>query len=1172
LNRFARFVAFGALLAAISSCGGGGSSNGGGPPPPAPDFAFSVSPNSGTVSPGGALLAQVSVTAENGFTGSVTISVSGLPAGATVSPTSPFTTSPGSENVTLNIPSNATRGSSTVTLQASSGNLQHSSSIALQVQQQTLASFSVTLNNSELSFAQGGTSSTTVGLSSTSSGNADYEVEFSVTGLPSGVQAIFSTNPLFMGQPAVGLTLTASSSAGLANYATVTVTGTRTADGNQQSATFLLNVTPPVGTLPAIRTDFVREDGTPAAAVYDSVHNVVYASNTQWNRVDVISPTTHQILSSIPAPNPTGMDLSLDGKHLIVTSNVQQIVSIDTTLLQVVQRTSVSTPEGISSIPDLIANTSNGTALLGMTNNSLPPSYTLEQWNPTTNILTPLSPPGIGPWINTLVRTGDGAKALVVDYGGGVDMAVYDAASNTFTASGKSPVGQVLGVAASPTAHQFAILGTSGFAFVDANLNTLATPHLGGIFWGMQYSPDGTKLYLTMTLTFSFCGVFFPVLLTYDTSNFSLAGVAPAFQTPSGAPQCYSPYTQAFPLTADGTGIIYSASSHGLAFDDATNLQPNILGLSAGPPLFQGPGPEEAPLNASLATIFAEAVPPFDVLPDAWFGNARGTNIQFNGTNVLATAPPSPIAGLVNVKAVLPDGWFSMPPQSFAYGSKILFLGGNAASTQGGASLALIGYGILGTDANPTVTIGGQTANVTATAKYFEFNDSGLNVTYPFDNIDEVMVTVPPGSPGLADVTVTSSAGTATLSQAVSYITISDYSSADTLSYVLYDPRRHWVYLSAGNHIDVFSADSQEFLSPITPPSISGAIQIRGLALTPDNSKLLVANFADISVAIIDPDNPSSSTAVLIPVNIVNAPGVADVVATSNGQAFVDGVSGTFSGCAGQVWELNLTTLKSTLRTDVPFPQESGNGFWRTATGSQVFLATPGCGGTYLWNSSTDSFTSGRGLVSNSSSASGDGYWFASDYTRLDTQMIQHVQAQVPEFFYPLSISQDMFGEKLNASGSLLYTPVTQGVGTAESNGVSVTDTNLGTWLGQILLSEQLAGSAQSVMDFDETGNRLFLITNKGLTVVQLPNPPLSVGYLNPATGSTSGGTAVTIRGSGFESGATVSFAGTTTNATFVDGSTLDVVTPSGSAGGVRVTIQNPDRTSYSLDAGFTYE
>ena len=117
-----------------------------------------------------------------------------------------------------------------------------------------------------------------------------------------------------------------------------------------------------------------------------------------------------------------------------------------------------------------------------------------------------------------MVRTGDGAKVLVVDYGTDLNMAVYDAASNSFTASGPSTVGQVLGVAASPTGHQFAVLGTRGFAFVDSNLNVLGGPPFGGSFWGMTYTPDGTKLYVNMTIS-SAEQELYSVILTIDAGG-----------------------------------------------------------------------------------------------------------------------------------------------------------------------------------------------------------------------------------------------------------------------------------------------------------------------------------------------------------------------------------------------------------------------------------------------------------------------------------------------------------------------------------------------------------------------------------------------------------------------------------------------------------------------------
>jgi hypothetical protein len=101
-----------------------------------------------------------------------------------------------------------------------------------------------------------------------------------------------------------------------------------------------------------------------------------------------------------------------------------------------------------------------------------------------------------------------------------------------------------------------------------------------------------------------------------------------------------------------------------------------------------------------------------------------------------------------------------------------------------------------------------------------------------------------------------------------------------------------------------------------------------------------------------------------------------------------------------------------------------GNNFFsRTTDGTEVLLAGYECGN-YLWKASTDKFTQGPGLVSGSSAASGNGYWFASDYSQLDSTMIPLMVAQVPEFFSLLRVNTDYSGEKMNALGSLLYTPV----------------------------------------------------------------------------------------------------------------------------------------------------
>jgi hypothetical protein len=111
----------------------------------------------------------------------------------------------------------------------------------------------------------------------------------------------------------------------------------------------------------------------------------------------------------------------------------------------------------------------------------------------------------------------------------------------------------------------------------------------------------------------------------------------------------------------------------------------------------------------------------------------------------------------------------------------------------------------------------------------------------------------------------------------------------------------------------------------------------------------------------------------------------------------------------------------------------------------------------------------------------------------------------------------------------------------------------------------------------DENGERLFAITSTdgtaqkaGITVVQLANVPLGIGTLTPASGPAAGGTTLTIRGSGFLSGTTVTIGGNSASVTFKDMNTLTVVTPAVTAGPQRVTITNPDGETVSLDAAYT--
>ena len=120
------------LLAAIMILGGCGASNSV-PPPPSADFTLAVSPPSLFVPVGtGSGSLQISIQPLNGFNQATTVSLSGLPAGVTTSPASPFTVNPGAQqNVVLTASAGLQPGIQSVSVDATAGALSHSSAVDL---------------------------------------------------------------------------------------------------------------------------------------------------------------------------------------------------------------------------------------------------------------------------------------------------------------------------------------------------------------------------------------------------------------------------------------------------------------------------------------------------------------------------------------------------------------------------------------------------------------------------------------------------------------------------------------------------------------------------------------------------------------------------------------------------------------------------------------------------------------------------------------------------------------------------------------------------------------------------------------------------------------------------------------------------------------------------------
>jgi hypothetical protein len=86
------------------------------------------------------------------------------------------------------------------------------------------------------------------------------------------------------------------------------------------------------------------------------------------------------------------------------------------------------------------------------------------------------------------------------------------------------------------------------------------------------------------------------------------------------------------------------------------------------------------------------------------------------------------------------------------------------------------------------------------------------------------------------------------------------------------------------------------------------------------------------------------------------------------------------------------------------------------------------------------------------------------------------------------------------------------------------------------------------------------------------PPPAPTISGINPTSGSTSGGTSVTISGSNFASGASVSIGGVAaTSVTAVNSTTITATTGAHAAGAVNVVVTNSDGQSATLAGGYTY-
>jgi len=155
---------------------------------PAPDFSLAASPSSRSTARGGNVAYAVSVSALNGFSGSVNFSASGLPSGAAASFVPTSITGSGSSTLTVSTSASTPVGTYTLTITGAAGALNHSVNVTLSVN--SGGDFSLSASPTTLQVPRGGSSSDNVTVSALQGFTGT--VSLTLAGLPARASATWS--------------------------------------------------------------------------------------------------------------------------------------------------------------------------------------------------------------------------------------------------------------------------------------------------------------------------------------------------------------------------------------------------------------------------------------------------------------------------------------------------------------------------------------------------------------------------------------------------------------------------------------------------------------------------------------------------------------------------------------------------------------------------------------------------------------------------------------------------------------------------------------------------------------------------------------------------------------------------------------------------------------------
>jgi hypothetical protein len=945
--------------------------------------------------------------------------------------------------------------------------------------------FAMAVQPAIVALTPGSSGSMTVSMSGTAA-----SVSVNVSGLPSGVSATpaqFSLAP--GGQQAITFTAAAAAPIASANLAVNGSAGTVTHSAN---ASLVVNSAQKLPRSP-FRTSYLRTDtqwdvsflafAPQRLILYHAPTRRFFSSSTFLNRVDVIDASTEQLVGEIPVPGAFTGDETPDHSAIYIATQVGDVYKIDPVAMKVLQRFPAVQigPTGFAAYQVRVMADGRLALLGGQGGIPAVDGWTkLAIWNPADNsfFIAPRSGNSLGG--TAFALTADRSKVLLGFNGSGGSLLLYDPVTDAQRIVATNFLGDgVHSILTSPDGAEVLVDASPGaiVKIFDANELFLVDQFQigdGTGFFFLSLSLDGNTLYAADRNGGG-------NVLAYDWRTHQLKGWMPSMEFLDFLSGIY-------PDAIDETGLIAAESSHGITFLDAGALHAGAPTSSTSNSLL---APVVGPVSGGTRVQLGFGAFPATNVSAAFFGNQLGANVQPQPGGASVTSPAGN-PGPVDVTGVLADGNLVLAPESFSYGPSIIDVATDSSTAEGGATATIFGYGFGAPHSGGQAAAGLQVQVNRAAASNLQYLPAAMDqVTfgeYPLP-IEAISFTLPPVTAGsVADIKVTTSDGSATVTQALHYLpALRTFPlPGSVLVQGIYDPLRDVCYFSDATRVQVFSKAQGAWLAPIAMPA--GATRLWGLSLSPDGSKLAVSDAGAQKIYVLNPDTPGVVSSFSTPAGVVDAPGgqPAGLAITDSGIVHYMVFYTGFTGSAG------LHKLDTTTGTVTPFQSIAALDLGEDAL-TRVVLSNDNArlylnvaGFVVDLDTATDTVITNPVIPASDFelTLSSNQTWMSATGWLMDTNLN-------PQSFLTLTDRQVasstlVFGAKLSPDGSLLFQPLV--------DGIDVFDAKLGTLRTRIALPIALSANYDAMVA-DGKDNVLVAIAGAngdgGVAVIDLTSLPL---------------------------------------------------------------------------------